>query len=119
MRNSTRIALVGAAIVSVPLMGTAIASAYPLADQCRVATIPTALCDGKGGVVSGGGTSGETHETAIPSRVWQEDRVYYTYDYNTDKEEWVLNQHIVRDVTPDTYDNDGFLVRDYEGKSEK
>jgi hypothetical protein len=119
MRNSTRIALVGATIVSVPLMGTAIASAYPIQDQCRVATIPTSLCDGKGGVVSGGGTSGETHETGIPSRVWQEDKTYITFDYDEETEEWVVNLHSVPDVAPGNYDNDGFYVRDYDGNFEK
>ena len=53
--------LVGAiAAAGIALLGSGIASAdtYTIEEQCRVATIPTSLCDGHGGVIPGGVAEG-------------------------------------------------------------
>ena len=60
-----RTLIVTATIGMAALSGAGAAQAYDLEEQCRVATIPTAICDGHGGVIPGGHLAGGNDSAGV------------------------------------------------------
>jgi hypothetical protein len=63
-----RILATAAATAILTLTGAgwvAVAQADPISDQCAKATIPTAICDGHGGVIPGGQVTGDNDSPGV------------------------------------------------------